>query len=80
VQANLVYPDEGRRTGLQGTATVSFTILADGRLRTDSLKIVAAAASTLDASALQTIRASAPFDPPPREITVKIDVAFGRKS
>lgn len=81
VQTNLVYPDEGRRSGLHGTATVSFTIRGDGQIRLESLKIVESSGQrALDTSALQTIRASAPFEPPPREITISIAVAFGRKS
>ena len=80
VQANLVYPDEGRQAGLQGTATVSFTILGTGQIRPESVKIVASSGRPqLDASALKTIRASVPFDPPPKEMTVAIAVAFGRK-
>jgi protein TonB len=81
VQANLVYPDEGRRSGLHGAATISFTIRGDGQIRLESLKIVESSGQhALDTSALQTIRASVPFEPPPREITVSIAVAFGRKS
>jgi hypothetical protein len=45
VQANLVYPDEGRRSALQDTATVSFAILGQGQIRPESLKISRAAAS-----------------------------------
>jgi protein TonB len=44
------------------------------------LKIVESSGQPkLDASALKTIRASAPFAPPPKEMTVAIAVAFGRK-
>jgi protein TonB len=80
VQANLAYPDEGREAGLQGTATVSFAISATGQIRAGTLKIVESSGQPkLDAGALKTIRASAPFDPPPREMTVAIAVAFSRK-
>ncbi len=80
VQAHLVYPDEGRSAGLHGCATVSFTMLPSGRIRADTLKIVASSGqATLDASALKTIRASVPFDPPPREMTVSIDVDYSRR-
>jgi periplasmic protein TonB len=80
VQANLVYPDEGRQARLQGTATVSFTILASGQIRPETLKIVASSGQPkLDESALKTIRASLPFEPPPKEMTVAIGVGFGRK-
>jgi protein TonB len=80
VQANLVYPAEGRRAGLRGTATVSFTIMGNGRIRQAALKIIVTSGQPrLDESALQTIRASAPFGPPPREMTVMIAVSYGRK-
>jgi len=80
VQANLVYPSEGRHTGLQGIATVSFAILQTGQIRPDTLKIIASSGQPkLDESALKTIRLSAPFDPPPKEMSLAIAVAFGRK-
>jgi len=79
VQSKLVYPDEGRRAGLQGSATVSFTVLETGEIRPESLRIVATSGqAALDASALKTIRASVPFSPPPREMTLKIVVDYGR--
>jgi periplasmic protein TonB len=80
VQAHLVYPDDGRQAGLHGTATVSFAILRTGQIRPETLKIVASSGQPrLDASALRTIRASIPFDPAPKEMTVAIAVDFGRK-
>ena len=80
VQAHLVYPDDGRRAGLQGTATVSFAILRSGQIRPETLKIVTSSGQPrLDASALKTIRASIPFDPAPKDMTIVIAVEFGRK-
>lgn len=80
VQSNLRYPDEGRRAGMQGAATVSFTLLANGQIRPDSLKIVESSSQPkLDASALETVRSSVPFESPPKEMTVAIAVVFGRK-
>ncbi|WOJ89957.1 energy transducer TonB [Methylocapsa polymorpha] len=80
VQAHLVYPDEGRRDRLQGTAKVSFRILSNGQISATSLKVVESSGQPeLDASALQTVRSSIPFAPPPKEMTVAIAVAFGRK-
>jgi periplasmic protein TonB len=80
VQAHLVYPDDGRQAGLQGTATVSFTILASGQIRPETLKIVTSSGQLrLDTAALKTIRASTPFDSPPRQITIAIAVDFGHK-
>ncbi len=76
VRANLVYPDEGR----PAAAMVSFTILSNGQIRPDSRKIAESSGQpVLDTSALNTIRASVPFDPPPHEITIAINVNFPRK-
>lgn len=80
VQANLVYPDEGRTAGLQGNAKVSFTISGDGQIKPGTLTLVASSGQPkLDASALATARSCAPFDPPPREITIAVEVRYGRK-
>jgi protein TonB len=80
IQRRLVYPEEGRQAGWQGVTTVAFTILADGGLRADSLKVVTSSGQPkLDESALKTIRASAPFEPPPKEITLTMGVNYGRK-
>lgn len=85
VQDKLVYPKEGRRAnerrkaGLLGTASVAFTILPDGQIRQESLRVVTSSGQpVLDASALKAIRASAPFDPPPRVMTLTIPVDFER--
>jgi protein TonB len=76
VQANLVYPDEGRK----GNATVSFTLTPDGQIKPGTLAItVSSGQPKLDASALQTIRACAPFHAPPEELNVAIVVDFKRK-
>lgn len=80
MQAHLVYPDEARQAGLHGAATVSFTILSNGQIRPESLKIVESSGQPkLDAGALKTVRSSVPFEPPPQEMTVAIAVAFGHK-
>jgi protein TonB len=80
VQANLVYPQEGRQADLQGTTTVSFTILPNGQIQPETLRItVSSGQLKLDASALETIRRSAPFGSPPIKMTVAIAVAFGQR-
>lgn len=74
-KANLVYPDGG--TVLKGNATVSFALTADGRIRPGTLAIaVSSGKPKLDSSALATIRACAPFEPPPREMTVAFVVGY----
>jgi protein TonB len=76
VRANLVNPGNGYAS----SAKVSFVILADGQVRPDSLKVVTSSGQAkVDASALQTIRASSPFDRPPREMGISIVVDFDRK-
>lgn len=80
IRDNLVYPDEAKRARLQGVATVGFVILGDGAIRPETLQIAKSSGQpALDAGALNTIRASAPFPPPPREMAVKIGVRFGDK-
>jgi periplasmic protein TonB len=80
IQSNLVYPDEGRRAGWQGNVTVSFTLAQDGQIKSGTLTIVAGSGQPkLDASALATARACAPFEPPPREMTIRLVVGYGRK-
>ncbi|ACB96625.1 TonB family protein [Beijerinckia indica] len=80
VQTNLAYPDQARQSGLQGTPTVSFTVLPSGQIRMESLRIVASSGKPeLDQAAVKTVRASVPFNPPPKEMTVAIAVSFGRK-
>lgn len=71
---------EGRKTGLWGDATVSFTIVTGGQIRAETLKIVASSGRPkLDENVLAAVRASTPFESPPREMTLTIVVGFGRK-
>jgi len=78
VQDHLVYPDGGHRA--QGTATVAFTITASGLVKPESIKVVESSGKPqLDEGAIKTIRASSPFEAPPKEMTVAIAVAFGKK-
>lgn len=80
IQTNLVYPDEGRKAGLHGNATVSFTLAQDGQIKPGTLAIaVSSGQPKLDASALATARTCAPFDPPPREMAVTLVVGYGKK-
>lgn len=80
VQENLVYPDAGRKAGLKGTARVAFKLKLDGTIWPGSLKIAESSGqATLDASALKTVEASAPFGAPPRPIGVAIAVTYGRR-
>jgi protein TonB len=78
IRDNRVVPDEAKRSRLQGVATVSFVILGNGDIRAETLRVVKSSGQpALDAGALSTIRASAPFAPPPREMAVTAGVAYG---
>ncbi len=80
IRSHLVYPEGARRSGLQGFPKVAFTILTGGQLRPDSLKLVKSSGQPkLDAAALEAIRASAPFDPPPKDFSIVMDVDFFNK-
>ncbi|OPH84013.1 energy transducer TonB [Nitrobacter vulgaris] len=81
VQAHLVYPNEGRGAGLHGNARVSFTLAPSGQIKPGTLAIAESSGqSKLDASALATVRASAPFEPPPSEMNVAFVVGYGKKN
>jgi protein TonB len=81
VQAHLVYPSEGRGAGLHGNARVSFTLAPSGQIKPGTLAIAESSGqSKLDASALATVRASAPFEPPPSEMNVAFVVGYGKKN
>jgi protein TonB len=80
VQSHLVYPDEGRKVGLHGNAKVSFTLAADGQIKPGTLTIAESSGQPrLDASALATVRASAPFERPPGEMKFAFVVGYGKK-
>jgi periplasmic protein TonB len=73
IQSNVIYSEDG----VQGSTAVSFTILQSGRIRPETLKIAASSGhAKLDANALKTVRACVPFAPPPREMTVTVNVDF----
>ncbi|CAN2536548.1 hypothetical+protein [Methylocapsa aurea] len=78
IHGRLVYPEAGRRAAWRGVTKVSFFILATGQIRADSVKVVSSSGqSQLDAAAMRTVHASAPFSPPPRPIDFAVDVVFG---
>jgi protein TonB len=77
VRENRVVPDETKRGRLYGVTTVSFVILSNGDIRPETLKTIKSSGRpVLDAAALNAVRASVPFAPPPREMAVTFDVAF----
>jgi len=78
VMGHLVYPKGGQRP--HGTATVSFFITSSGAIRPDSIRIVdSSGKADLDEAAIKSIRASSPFEAPPREIPLAIPISFHAK-
>jgi protein TonB len=80
IRSRLVYPSEARAAGLQGSATVAFTIAASGQIVASTVRVlVGSGQPALDASALKTVRMASPFAPPPREMSVAVAVVFSRR-
>lgn len=77
LQANLVYPQEVRKNGIEGTSTIAFTITQSGTIREGSLRVQRSSGyAALDAHALKSALVSAPFEKPPKELDVSIAVRF----
>lgn len=75
---NLAYPP-GARGALRsrGTTYVSFTVEADGGVRPGTLKVTRSSGTpAYDAAALRTVERNAPFDPPPRPMSVGVPVDY----
>ena len=77
LQSNLVYPEKMRRKGIEAVTTIIFTVTESGQIKRDSLKVRKSSGyGEMDDNALKAARESAPFDEPPKEMTLVIDVAF----
>ena len=77
LQSNLVYPEKLRRKGIEAVTTIMFTVTESGHIKKDSLKVRKSSGyGEMDDNALKAARESAPFDEPPKEMTLVIDVAF----
>lgn len=77
LRSNLTYPEEVRKYGIDGVSTITFVVTPSGDIKSDSLKIKKSSGyPALDASALMAARSSAPFEKPPKELTVSIAVSF----
>lgn len=77
LRANLVYPEEMRKSGIEAVSTIRFTITESGAIREGSLRVTKSSGhAALDKNALRSALASAPFEKPPRELNVSITVAF----
>ncbi|GHV77433.1 hypothetical protein AGMMS49942_22540 [Spirochaetia bacterium] len=78
IQRKLLYPLPARRTGIQGTAEISFTVHEDGQV-SDVRISKSSGSEILDAAALESIYAASPFRPPPAEARLAIPVTFRLK-
>ena len=81
LQANLVYPEEMRRKGMEGVSWISFTIMQSGEIREGSLRVHKSSGhAVFDSGAVKSARVSAPFEKPPKELSVNIGVSFDVKT
>jgi len=77
VNAHLIYPNEVKKKGFEGTAWISFIVTASGDLKPNTLTIRKSSGyAALDANALKTITAIAPFQRPPHELTISLGIDF----
>lgn len=77
LRANLVYPEEVRKHGIEGVSTIAFHITGSGNLIETSLRVQKSSGyPALDANALHSVRVSAPFEKPPKELNVSIAMSF----
>jgi TonB family protein len=77
IRTNVTYPPEAKRANLQGAAVVSFAILSNGEIGPETLKVTKSSGyPRLDVAALQAVSVSAPFAPPPNEMTASITINY----
>ncbi|QDR80263.1 energy transducer TonB [Sporomusa termitida] len=77
VRGHLTYPQEARGNGMKGTTTIAFTITSSGDIKGNSLRVQKSSGyAVLDSSALASAQVSAPFEEPPKEISIAIAVSF----
>jgi len=77
VNAHLIYPNEVKKKGFEGIAWISFVVTASGELKPNTLTIKKSSGyAALDANALKTITAIAPFQRPPHELTISLGIDF----
>lgn len=77
LQANLVYPKEVRKDGVEGVSWIAFTITESGTIKGNSLRVQRSSGyAALDSNALKSARVSTPFEKPPKELNVTLAVAF----
>lgn len=79
VNDHIVKPEGGSKARLNGSAKVSFAVELDGSIRPGSIRIASSSGEArLDAAALRTVEANAPFPTPPRPFTVTVNVGYNQ--
>jgi protein TonB len=77
LQACLVYPQEVRKSGIEGVSRIRFVITETGTVKPGSLTVVKSSGyPALDSNALKAALAGSPYEKPPKELLVTIAVAF----
>ncbi len=77
LQSNLIYPQDAKKKKIEGTSRVSFVITESGEIQPNTLVVKKSSGSAdLDSSALRTVASSVPFQKPPRELNVSVDLEF----
>ncbi len=77
LHSHLVYPEETRKSGVEGVAWIAFVITESGTIKGNSVRIVKSSGyAALDANAVESALSSAPFERPPKELNVSIGVEF----
>jgi protein TonB len=77
LSGKLIYPATIRRSGIDGIVKVGFLLEEDGNIRRETLRVVKSSGSSeLDSDALATALATAPFDRPPRSMTIAVDMEY----
>ncbi|RDU95218.1 TonB family protein [Trinickia dinghuensis] len=75
IKSRLSYPPDAG--GVTGTPVVTFKLRSDGGIEPGSLSIRRSSGySVLDEEALRAVGAAAPFGPPPKAMTIALDMPF----
>lgn len=77
VQRHLIYPDEARAAGDNGSPVVRFSVTADGHLVPGSVAVYRSSGSqALDESARQALLQSGSLPVPPKAMVITISISF----
>jgi protein TonB len=71
----LIYPTQAKKTGIQGTVKIIFTIEKDGSASSIAVG-TSSGNSNLDAAAVNSVKAASPFKAPPAVVRLSVPVVF----